>query len=587
MVAAAVIVLSAAPARGDTTLIPEGDTGWRYHVVELPTAPKDDPLVRAAVLGAATVSSVASTVAGQGRSPAWTLQAAPDGPDDGWREAGAAPFGSIVDPAKCKCATQVLPGVLQRIAAVRFRRSFTVTPKLLASTRALTVRMRYTDGIVVYLNGVAIAQRLMAPTGPLDAGAIGTHGSEWETFSVPLLPWLLSTDGNVLAVEVRPYEERPVLFDLALSASAGPRVLVGPYLREVEPTRATVIVETDIPTVAEARWGATDAYGQSVRSGDPLPSRHHELALDGLAAGENHYRVVLYAAGAPASVVAVPSVDTGDAVLTTPPAFDEPVRLVVYGDVRNGHATHARLLEGIRGHGVDFVLTTGDMVARGHDEGDWQRYFGLTGDFLRSTPMYPAIGNHEVGSGAMGVLRFRQFFAKGAPADDVLAGWYSTDVGGVHIVFLDSNRYDAPQQLVWLDRDLAAARKRGSRAIFAVTHDGPASRASHGPNQEALTKYVPVLQKHKVAVIFGGHDHAYERGFLGKLQYVVSGGGGAPLYPEECGKKGQHACNKAVAFASENHYVLVEVMRDFFTMCPYRMDGTTIEQCVTTKLPRK
>jgi 3',5'-cyclic AMP phosphodiesterase CpdA len=164
--------------------------------------------------------------------------------------------------------------------------------------------------------------------------------------------------------------------------------------------------------------------------------------------------------------------------------------------------------------------------------------------------------------------------------------WYSFEVGGVHIVMLDSNAYRHAEQLEWLERDLAAARKRGVRAIFATTHDGPYSRGIHRGNRYAADKYAPVLARHGVAMVFSGHDHLYQRGEVDGLRYVVSGGGGAPLYPVRCGIKGKRRCrvDDGMQHAeSAHHYVAVSVFAGHAQLCPRRPDRQPLEPCV--KIP--
>ncbi len=83
---------------------------------------------------------------------------------------------------------------------------------------------------------------------------------------------------------------------------------------------------------------------------------------------------------------------------------------------------------------------------------------------------------------------------------------------------------------------------------------------------------------------FGGHDHHYERGRKGTLDYVITGGGGAELRTPRCGIPGKKACPPHVAaFSNDHHYVMLEVMPSFFRVCPKRVDGTPIEPCVTYK----
>jgi len=202
--------------------------------------------------------------------------------------------------------------------------------------------------------------------------------------------------------------------------------------------------------------------------------------------------------------------------------------------------------------------------------------------------VYPVIGNHDTGGGTGRSRRLEDVFAlPNKPADcPPDAAWYAFDVGGVHFVNLDSNRYDDDRQLEWLRADLADARARGVRAIFAAAHHGPFSRGPHGGDPTAAARYVPVLVAARASLFFSGHDHLYERGESGGLGYVVAGGGGAPLYAPRCGVPGKPSCKPDGArfVVSAFHYVVVEVYRDYFTLCARRPDGALLEACVQQDL---
>ncbi|MCC6994475.1 MAG: metallophosphoesterase [Deltaproteobacteria bacterium] len=570
---AGLAVLAALGARAEARevqLVAPGAEGWQYDALELPTLPSTDPLGRTAVLAASTAASSAGSTAG-GRTPSW---ARAEGGD--WQGPGAAPFVAIGPGMPCTgCGTPLGGRDDVRVAALKLRRRFDVPG--LAGLRVLTLKVRYQDGIVVFLNGVQIAQRLLTANGPGDAGATAAHGPEWETIALPIVPWLLKDKGNVLALEVRPHEDRPLLLDLELLASDAPRILVGPFLLLVEPGRAVVTAETDLPATMEVRYGAAPG-GTTLARLRTGPGKHHEFELTGLGE-ETYYRAAVLVGG---RVVA----ETEDIQFHAPPKPGEPIRFAVYGDVRGGPAVHTQVIAGVAGFGADFFVTTGDMVARGHDEGDWQKTFQIITPLTRSVPMYPALGNHEWGAGAVAIPRYRELFAQPARSGDPYAVYYSFDVADLHFIFLDSNYYDSELQLAWLVDDLAAARKRKPRAIFAVAHHGPVSRGPHGGNEIALEKYVPLLQRAGAAAFFSGHDHTYERGSIGQMQYVVTGGAGAPLYRASCGRPGFKNCRDAAkAFAVEYHYVTVEVMNDFFKMCATRPDGSALEACVSFPLP--
>ena len=467
-----------------------------------------------------------------------------------------------------------------RVAALFLHRSFTVGDEADA-LRVLTLRARYLDGLVVHVNGSEIVRRNVAVGAPPEALADRAHGPEWETFYASVAPGLVRRGENQLTVEVRPSAARlaPVV-EMELSGSDLGHIVRGPIVQRVGEHDATIVFETDLPMLGEVRFGtAASTYDHRVAEADP--STRHVLLLEGLPRD----RAIHYQAAALPEVGAADEASP-DFVFHVAPAAGDVVRFVVYGDVRGGHETHAEIVKAALGEAPDFVVSTGDMVYRGNDEADWQKYFGVSRDLLARIPVYPVIGNHD----AVGGRRLEDVFAlPDRPAEcPPGAAWYSFDVGGVHFAILDSNRYDDERQLEWLGADLSAAHAAGARAIFAAAHRGPYSRGPHGGDATAAARYAPLLVAAGTSLFFSGHDHLYERGNVGGLDYIVSGGGGAPLYAPRCGTPGRPGCKPdgARIVQSVHNYLVLEVYRDYLTMCPKRPDGTPIEACVRLDLPR-
>lgn len=235
--------------------------------------------------------------------------------------------------------------------------------------------------------------------------------------------------------------------------------------------------------------------------------------------------------------------------------------------------------------GLDLVATTGDMVLHGADEADWQRFFAVTSELLAQVPYLSAVGNHDLGwAGADHTRRDEHAFSLPAGPVGRPAGafWYSLDVADVHLVFLDSNSYDRLEQERWLEADLAAARAKKVRSILVFTHDGPYARGYHGGSAIARDRYVPILTRHAVDLVFSGHDHIYQRGEHRGLRYVVAGGGGASLYGIRCGVPGRPKCRVTDGMqkiAREHHYITLAIGRDI-ELCTRRVDGTLLEPCV-------
>ena len=66
---------------------------------------------------------------------------------------------------------------------------------------------------------------------------------------------------------------------------------------------------------------------------------------------------------------------------------------------------------------------------------------------------------------------------------------------------------------------------------IAVVHHGLHSSGPHGGNKLLQDANIAqVLRSHNVDLVISGHDHIYERGLADGLSYLVSGGGGAPVY---------------------------------------------------------
>ncbi len=461
-----------------------------------------------------------------------------------------------------------------RIAAAFGVTTFQVTDPTIAM---LELRLHYEDGVAVWINGIEVARQALKP-GPTTTLASQQHGPEWETFYIPAAPGLLHKGSNTLAIEVHPSGRRiapRLVADLIGRSDRG--IVRGPSLVDATDTTATILVETDPDVEAILEWGAGGATDRVIKS---PAGRRHKFVLDKLAANARFsYRV---RAGSTAS---------RPYGFHTMPAAGSVIRIGVYGDVRGGHAMHRRLVDHMLDEGLDMIAVTGDMVLHGSDEADWQRFFSITQDLRAQVPYYPAVGNHDLGwDGADGSNRAERMFAlppgpAGRPAD---AYWYSRDLADVHLVFLDSNSYDRPEQETWLDADLAAARKRKVRAILAFTHDGPYSRGYHGGSTMARARFVPLLAKYKVDLIFSGHDHLYQRGEINGLRYVVTGGGGASLYAIRCGVPGKPKCNVddgMVTVAREHHYGVVSIGRDL-ELCTRRPDGSLLEKCVHFALGR-
>jgi hypothetical protein len=245
------------------------------------------------------------------------------------------------------------------------------------------------------------------------------------------------------------------------------------------------------------------------------------------------------------------------------------LRFVAYGDTRDGHDIHREIVKEVLGLQPALILQTGDLVHHGDAADEWRIFDQITGDMRRQIPYYPARGNHDEGA-----------YYEQRVTQPVLSGnklFYSFEKANLHFVAIDTEEALAPEsaQRRWLEDDLAGARGAGRfivpffhKAIFSI---GPHARQS---DVLALRKILhPLFQKHGVRLAFEGHDHLYYRTVRDGITYVVTGGGGAPLYE---GRADLRVAGDV--YESVHHFCVADVYPDRVAVTAYRRDLTRLDR---------
>lgn len=328
----------------------------------------------------------------------------------------------------------------------------------------------------------------------------------------------------------------------------------GPYLQSVTTNSAVVVWETDTPASSQADYGPTAAYGLVVSN--TVPITHHALSLTGLSPHAlTHYQVS--SDGQPLG---------GDnAFRAAASSAQTTFSFVAFGDTRTDAVAHQSVVDRIVALSPEFVLHTGDMVADGTIAAQWDTFFAVEQDLLRQTPFFGALGNHERNS-----ANYIEAFH--LPGNE---RWYSFDYGDAHLVALQIDGYGdyAPgsAQYTWLENDLAATDRHWKIVFF---HIPPYSAGTHGNDSAVLDvrdKLVPLLEQYDVDLVLNGHDHDYERSVAGDITYIVTGGGGAPLY------SWTNPHTYTVYFTSTYHCVSITVDGGLLTGVGVRPDGVEFD----------
>ncbi|HWQ53896.1 MAG TPA: metallophosphoesterase [Bryobacteraceae bacterium] len=331
------------------------------------------------------------------------------------------------------------------------------------------------------------------------------------------------------------------LFALLSAAQGQEKLVGGPVVVNVGSRDATVVW---VVQTSEAKLGLKpDQLTTTV----PV-LRAEKVTYSGLKPGLTYHYDVL-------------GQDSGKGSFQTAPSGPAPFNFIVYGDTRSRHDMHQRIVDAMVKAGPEFVIHTGDLVADGANSEQWSRFFSIEKELLRRTVFFPVLGNHERNN-----PQYFEFF-------DMKKPYYSFNWGSAHFALLDTGIVAAEwdEQTRWLGADLERAAKADFR--FVIFHEPPYTavkkRQSDGTRSRTL---VPLLEKYKVHAVFSGHDHNYQRHVKDGVQYIVTGGGGAPLYPVDGPIEGM--TRKVV---STEHYVQVKVEGKTARLEAVALDGSVIE----------
>jgi hypothetical protein len=352
----------------------------------------------------------------------------------------------------------------------------------------------------------------------------------------------------------------------AVAADTGVRLANGPYTTGIADTSMEIRFElaAAAPARVEVRSGSPGAKAAEIA--DASPSTMHVLVANHLAPSTTYSYVVRAGAAA-----------VGEGRFTTAPGqgSHDPIRFVAYGDDRSSPDVHAAVVQAIRQIPSDFLVNTGDMVADGGDPEDWRSFFSIEAPLLRERPLLVAVGNHELRNDSAGGTFARYFgFPSGVLAAPRLYGTVRTGI--VRFFFLNAwHDWRFGEEREWLTHALDAADGEADLVWrIAVVHQAPWSVGPHGPNRNLVEAGVPaLLAAHKVDLVLGGHDHIYDRGDAGRVKYIVTGGGGAPLYdiqqPDPTSRKAE----------ASFHFVEIAARDDALQIIAHRVDGSLIERC--------
>jgi len=367
-----------------------------------------------------------------------------------------------------------------------------------------------------------------------------------------------------------------------------------PYLQQITDGSAIIVWASREPGPARVRVGGRDitavtTFVPSTQTGLSYNYYQHRASIDGLSPATTYlYDIFVGTRDVNASV---------DRFRTAPTTGTGNARFVIFGDSGTGSPEQRALAGVLNGDTFDLMLHGGDIAygnADGTGDASYTTYqswfFDIYRDVLRRTPFFPSMGNHDSRSSNAWGQAYLDVFV--LPPDggegtypDHAERYYSFDYGPVHFVALDTERaFQDPSrraaQVAWLEADLGSATQPWKVAFF---HRSPySSGVVHGSDLAVRGTFTPIFERYGVRLALSAHEHNYERLVPWRqgtdfskppVQYVVSGGGGGPLY--DAGRSLYTATSRKV-----HHYVRATIAGCTATLEAVERTGNVFDRYV-------
>lgn len=493
-----------------------------------------------------------------------------------------------------------------------FRKRFTVDS--LKSILSMEGEIRYSDAVVVYLNGEIIFAGNVPAGGyssNQETGVAQDLGQIQESrFYVTDLS-MLRRGENILAVEIheKDGESSNAFLDFSYFN------LLGIEIEEKEPDTASVILEqgrnaevigvnwmTTSPDYYEVEYLEASEYTDPEKEFSSLAQKRlmgrtwikenrvyvNRVTLNYLKTGVRYLYRIKKVGGAEGS--ALMSFTTADKTHFSFAVLGDP-QIGSYGaddyELWNEAVNSGFELIG----NTDFILAAGDQVDGIGKTPDITKAFYTfrSPEIFKAIPMGIIKGNHEK-DGVTAQLYDSQFKREGqSPQGDSYFTYQDT-----LIVMLNSNNMDFEAHEEFLRN---AVRKEKRKWVMVLMHHSIFSSGSHREDEEVEAMreaYSEIFSRLNVDLVLSGHDHVYSRSYIMKGDVVsTSGGAGKTLYVTAgsssgnkfYGETNQVYDDTAVLFDEPVACITrVDVGQNQVKINAYRIDtGELIDSCALNK----
>lgn len=354
-----------------------------------------------------------------------------------------------------------------------------------------------------------------------------------------------------------------ILFKVA--AQTNTKIAFGPYIQQMSTQDATICWST-----LEGEITVMDVEGKK----DTIREyKQHKIHLANLQPDTKYAYDVLNDGS-----------EEGKGTLLTYPDSIVPFNFVAIGDTRNRHNVHKKIIKQVMERNPRFIVNSGDLVANGRSMRDWESFFEVNHEFMRNTPYYPVLGNHEKDS-----PYYYDFFD--LPNNE---RYYYFTVGDALFVVLDSEglRTTIPAftsdgnedaywhdsgieylktQKKWLEQVLKLNKEAGFVFVFQHLPLYSVKESRVAESKMVRKFWGDIFERYGVQAFINGHDHHYHHAIDKGVHFITSAGAGAPLYDIDAVQP------ETVNYKKIEHFMNIEVNEKNAVLHVIDIDGNEFD----------
>ena len=336
---------------------------------------------------------------------------------------------------------------------------------------------------------------------------------------------------------------------LLLSVNVYSAITIQPYLQTPTPTSVYVCWQTDATTESKVQYGTTNSLGTENAGGSYYSFSGteiwHWVKLTGLTANTGYYYKCISGA-----------TETAIFRFKTQPLHGEVnarVRFIVCGDNQGSAGTFTTLTSRMKTQveanfgtpiedNVNLVMSTGDIVTNGGTT-FWSSFrsewFVPMNNLSSNVPAMVTLGHHEgFYTGMVDNTNDYSNYLNYVKYEDIdgTEGEYYYSFQIARVLFVSVSNAEGitlSNQTAWLQSTLDAAQTNNSIDFVFIFYHKMISEIWNISSQWTGVSWLEsnIRSHSKVAAMFGGHTHDYERGQYNDFPVykIISGGAGGPL----------------------------------------------------------